>query len=344
MNNNKKRYISEAEVDSKIPKKISELEIDRELGVKNWNKLEDRPFYKIENPNKILINGNFTAETILFNGNNFTAVALSTDLSLTSEIVYKIIINENEYTTQKLPDSNNPGKLMLMDNPMNPTFAVAWSTEFNTYCVFFANLPSISVGNTVTVRIEDEQEYFIKLLDEMYLPENLGHSGDASNSWNFGTGNISSGANSLTIGDNNINNNSISSLVAGSNNKVSDGGYILVSGVENEVAGDMSSANGNGIKVQSKNQHVEGKFNILDESGSAHQEGEYVHIVGNGTSNIDRSNAHTLDWDGNAEYAGDVIAHACGGESPISLVELASKINNVAPQSVIQLITWEADD
>lgn len=33
---------------------------------------------------------------------------------------------------------------------------------------------------------------------------------------------------------------------------------------------------------------------------------EYAHIVGNGTSDTDRSNAHTLDWNGNAWYAGTV--------------------------------------
>lgn len=41
-------------------------------------------------------------------------------------------------------------------------------------------------------------------------------------------------------------------------------------------------------------------------------EGKYVKVVGNGTSNKARSNAHTLDWEGNAWYAGDVYV---GGES-----------------------------
>lgn len=38
--------------------------------------------------------------------------------------------------------------------------------------------------------------------------------------------------------------------------------------------------------------------------------GEFVHVVGNGTSNANRSNAHTLDWDGNAWYAGSVEGKA----------------------------------
>jgi hypothetical protein len=33
---------------------------------------------------------------------------------------------------------------------------------------------------------------------------------------------------------------------------------------------------------------------------------DYAHIVGNGTKDSDRSNIHTLDWNGNAWYAGKI--------------------------------------
>lgn len=46
-------------------------------------------------------------------------------------------------------------------------------------------------------------------------------------------------------------------------------------------------------------QHVQGKYNIEDTSNT------YAHIVGNGTSSAS-SNAHTLDWDGNAWFAGNI--------------------------------------
>ena len=45
-------------------------------------------------------------------------------------------------------------------------------------------------------------------------------------------------------------------------------------------------------------QHVQGKCNIEDTAG------KYAHIVGNGESETERSNAHTLDWQGNGWYAG----------------------------------------
>lgn len=47
-------------------------------------------------------------------------------------------------------------------------------------------------------------------------------------------------------------------------------------------------------------QHVQGQYNIEDTTGT------YAHIVGNGTKEALRSNAHTLDWSGNAWYAGTV--------------------------------------
>lgn len=47
-------------------------------------------------------------------------------------------------------------------------------------------------------------------------------------------------------------------------------------------------------------QHVQGKYNSTENQPV----NGYAHIVGNGTSDTDRSNAHTLDWDGNAWFAG----------------------------------------
>ena len=98
------------------------------------------------------------------------------------------------------------------------------------------------------------------------------------------------------------------------------------------AAGSYSHAEGENTVAASNNQHTQGRYNNIDTKG------KYAHIVGNGTSASDRSNAHVLDWDGNAEYAGDVIAQGCGGETPISLIELKNTINQykiyVVPTSV----------
>lgn len=57
---------------------------------------------------------------------------------------------------------------------------------------------------------------------------------------------------------------------------------------------------GRGTAAGSAYQHIEGKYNIID------TESIYQHITGNGTENIHRSNSHTLDWQGNAVFAGTV--------------------------------------
>ena len=52
-------------------------------------------------------------------------------------------------------------------------------------------------------------------------------------------------------------------------------------------------------------------------------EGKYAHIVGNGTGENDRSNAHTLDWEGNAWFAGDVYVGGSSQKEGDRLVRLS---------------------
>ena len=71
-----------------------------------------------------------------------------------------------------------------------------------------------------------------------------------------------------------------------------------------------------------KSQHVEGEFNIPDPSSNASgARGTYVHIVGNGINGSNLSNAHTLDWSGNAWFAGEVYV---GGTSQTEGKQLAT--------------------
>ena len=72
------------------------------------------------------------------------------------------------------------------------------------------------------------------------------------------------------------------------------------------ASGPQSHAEGYYTTAQRRSQHVQGEYNVLDTVGSAKNRGKYAHIVGNGTSESARSNAHTLDWDGNAWYAGTI--------------------------------------
>ena len=71
--------------------------------------------------------------------------------------------------------------------------------------------------------------------------------------------------------------------------------------------GSCSHAEGDGTYARSACQHVQGRFNIKDEAGV------YAHIVGNGEEEAVRSNAHTLDWAGNAWFSGNVYIGSTSG-------------------------------
>ena len=98
-----------------------------------------------------------------------------------------------------------------------------------------------------------------------------------------------------------------------------EGGYA-------KALGDASHAEGYYTHAAGMFQHVQGKYNEKD------TDGKYAHIVGNGTSNSKRSNAHTLDWDGNAWFKGKVLL---GGTSQDDADEAATK------QYVDEKATWE---
>lgn len=78
-------------------------------------------------------------------------------------------------------------------------------------------------------------------------------------------------------------------------------------GVGTEAWGEGSHAEGAATIAKGKWQHVQGKSNIPDE------ESIYAHIVGNGAGGSNQSNAHTLDWDGNAWFAGDIYVGSTSG-------------------------------
>ena len=69
-------------------------------------------------------------------------------------------------------------------------------------------------------------------------------------------------------------------------------------GKSTTASGEASHAEGASTEAQGENQHVQGKFNIPDTTSA--------HIVGNGSNVSNRSNAHTLDWSGNAWYQGNI--------------------------------------
>ena len=78
-------------------------------------------------------------------------------------------------------------------------------------------------------------------------------------------------------------------------------------GCETRAEGNYSHTEGSGTVSQWANQHVQGRYNEIFEKDEDKK--KYAHIVGGGTYNNGnpiRKNIHTLDWNGNAWFAGDV--------------------------------------
>ena len=94
---------------------------------------------------------------------------------------------------------------------------------------------------------------------------------------------------------------------ASGDNSHAEGSYTTASGMDSHAEGLSTTASGTGSHAEGlyttasgRHQHVQGKYNIED------SQERYAHIVGNGDSDTSRSNAHTLDWSGNAWFAGTV--------------------------------------
>ena len=93
-----------------------------------------------------------------------------------------------------------------------------------------------------------------------------------------------------------------------------EGYYTIANGRNSHAEGFYTTANkiyshaeGNRTIASGKAQHVEGVANIED------TEDKYIHIAGNGVDSSNRSNAHTLDWSGNAWFQGDVYVSSTSG-------------------------------
>lgn len=149
----------------------------------------------------------------------------------------------------------------------------------------------------------------------------------------FGDNSFAEGNNTVAYGDNshaegyqsqatgqNAHSEGENNIASGQGAHAEGGAGTTASGKNSHAEGLISIAKGNGSHAEgfgtvasAKYQHVQGKYNVED------TEGRYAHIVGGG-SDAERRNIHTLDWEGNAEYEGDVIATVNGKKVPMSTI------------------------
>ena len=92
------------------------------------------------------------------------------------------------------------------------------------------------------------------------------------------------------------------------------GDYSHAEGSNTTASGYYSHAEGYWTIAQGFSQHVQGRYNIPQGDSKIPRPSDYLHIVGNGSSDTSRSNCHTLDRSGNAWFAGDVYVGSTSGK------------------------------
>ena len=104
-------------------------------------------------------------------------------------------------------------------------------------------------------------------------------------------------------------------------------------GIGTTASGRCAHVEGTYTIAAGKAQHVEGVANIEDTAD------KYIHVAGNGTSPTDRSNAYTLDWNGNGWYAGNVEVSAIvlRSSTPDSTKKFKLTINDSGELSITEL-------
>lgn len=138
----------------------------------------------------------------------------------------------------------------------------------------------------------------------------------------IGSSNTASGIYSVAIGRNNVTSEH-SAVAIGYGNTASGRGSLAVNAM-NEASAKFATSVGAYSKAAGGASLVAGKYNIEDTGTITDQNTDarkYALIVGNGTDDNNRSNAMTLDWDGNAVVAGKLTV----GAPPVNAMDVATK-------------------
>ena len=105
---------------------------------------------------------------------------------------------------------------------------------------------------------------------------------------------------------------------------IASGEQAYAEGAETAASGANSHAEGYNTLAKNAFQHVGGMYNVQDPSeADSSQQGTYAEIIGNGTSDTQRSNARTLDWQGNEAISGSLtIGMGTSDEITVTPVQL----------------------
>lgn len=110
----------------------------------------------------------------------------------------------------------------------------------------------------------------------------------------------------------------------------SEGAYTIANndfshaeGYSTLAMGNYSHTEGQGTRADAQHSHAQGRYNVLDTNK------EFLHIVGNGSAEELRSNAHTIKENGEAWFQGEVYVGSTNGVNKDSGSVKLAKTNEV---------------
>lgn len=281
----------------------------------SWNDLKDKPFYKeikeevlYDNPSLTFTNGysenlgvsfeGGKTYTIIFDNISYSAVASDGislgDIFVPPTVTIDNVISINNANCHLLDNSSGTHSLKIIGNA---TTIKTLDSEFlpdNIDWGKITNAPFIKAGSGTNSIIENDSlnaATGIQSHAEGYQTHAGGDYSHAEGEYSgaSGLGSHAEGSSSAT---------ELYSHAEG--NSTASGEYSHSEGQYTFAYGDSSHCEGLGTYADGKAQHVQGKNNVRD------TENVYAHIVGGGKSSANRSNIHTLDWNGNGWFKGNV--------------------------------------
>lgn len=108
------------------------------------------------------------------------------------------------------------------------------------------------------------------------------------------------------------------------------GAHAFTEGYGTKATAYAAHAEGYFTIASAAKQHVQGQFNTTGDN--------YAHIVGNGTSENERSNAHTLDWNGLGWFAGGLKIGGTGQDDAAAVSVLTENDLAIITESEIDAI------
>ena len=292
-------------------------------GTISWNDLEDKPFGEEEVTAEVISE---TQLTVVGEGQAIAQTDFLHPLSVGVEyqvvwngVVYNCVCAEIDPGTGSLTPAL--GNMMFIGGDTSDEPFLLLKVPDDMIGAIGANLMAMFMDASAEVTVSISGTFTaIRQIDEKYIPKaKLTNIMDGALNGSLRTKNTKVESSEYKLGENAFASGTDTSASGYSSHAEGDGtnaggASAHAEGVLTIASGDFSHAEGFATEarafyshtegygtIATRNyQHVQGAYNIED------TEKKYLHIVGNGEVGKYRSNAHTIDNDGNAWFAGTV--------------------------------------